>query len=212
MSDRVARRLAARNIGWELTRPSRVHTEPVGELNVLGGPLEPCGTDPMTGFYRDGCCSTGPQDVGRHTICAVVTAEFLEHQRSIGNDLSTPMPQYRFPGLEPGDRWCVTAVNWLRAYEDGCAAPVVLACTHERTLEVVGIERSAKTPSTFPTTSAAFNAIPVSTSSIRNTVCAMTDQEPAVSAGIRRTSFSRSPNPMLRSCWARPWRVRCAAN
>ena len=116
------------------------HTERVPELNVVGGPLEPCGTDPMPGFYRDGCCSTGPQDVGRHTICAVVTAEFLEHQRSIGNDLSTPMPQYRFPGLEPGDRWCVTAVNWLRAYEDGYAAPVVLACTHERTLDVVPIE------------------------------------------------------------------------
>jgi len=116
------------------------HNGTVGERNVLGGPLEPCGTDPMTGFYRDGCCSTGPQDVGRHTICAVVTAEFLDHQRSIGNDLSTPMPQYRFPGLEPGDRWCVTAVNWLRAYQDGYAAPVVLACTHERTLDVVPIE------------------------------------------------------------------------
>ena len=75
-----------------------------------------------------------------HTICAVVTAEFLEHQRSIGNDLSTPMPQYRFPGLVPGDRWCVTAVNWLRAYQDGFAAPVVMACTHERTLSIVPIE------------------------------------------------------------------------
>ena len=84
------------------------------DLNVLGGELEPCGTDPMTGFFRDGCCSTGPEDLGSHTICAVVTADFLEHQRSIGNDLSTPMPQYHFPGLVPGDRWCVTAVNWLR--------------------------------------------------------------------------------------------------
>jgi uncharacterized protein (DUF2237 family) len=91
----------------------------------------------MTGFYRDGCCSSGPEDIGLHTICAVVTAEFLDHQRSIGNDLSTPMPQYRFPGLVPGDRWCVTARNWLRAYQDGCAAPVVLAATHERTLDVV---------------------------------------------------------------------------
>lgn len=92
-----------------------------------------CGTDPMTGFYRDGC-SSGPEDRGLHTICAVVTAEFLEHQQSIGNDLSTPMPQYRFPGLAPGDRWCVTARNWLRAYQDGCAAPVVLAstCAHPR--------------------------------------------------------------------------------
>ncbi len=107
------------------------------DRNVLGGRLQECGTDPLTGFHRDGCCSTGPEDVGLHTICAVVTAEFLDHQRSIGNDLSTPMPLYRFPGLMPGDRWCVTARNWLRAYEDGCAAPVVLAGTHERTLDVV---------------------------------------------------------------------------
>jgi uncharacterized protein (DUF2237 family) len=110
------------------------------DRNVLGGPLEPCGTDPLTGFYRDGCCSTGPEDLGRHTICAVVTTEFLEHQRSIGNDLSTPMPEYRFPGLAPGDRWCVTAVNWFRAQTDGYAAPVVLAATHEATLEVVTLE------------------------------------------------------------------------
>ncbi|PQM50464.1 DUF2237 family protein [Mycolicibacter virginiensis] len=110
------------------------------DRNVLGGPLEPCGSDPITGFYRDGCCSSGPEDIGRHTICAVVTGEFLEHQRSIGNDLSTPMPAYRFPGLVPGDRWCVTALNWLRAHRDGCAAPVVLAATHERTLEVVALE------------------------------------------------------------------------
>ena len=107
------------------------------ERNVLGGPLEPCGTDPMTGFFRDGCCSTGPEDRGSHTICAVVTAEFLEHQRSIGNDLMTPMPQYRFPGLRPGDRWCVTARNWLRAHDDGAAAPVVLASTNERVLDLV---------------------------------------------------------------------------
>ena len=110
------------------------------DLNVLGGPLDACGTDPLTGFHRDGCCSTGPQDVGLHTICAVVTAEFLEHQRTIGNDLTTPMPQYRFPGLVPGDRWCVTATNWLRAQQDGYAAPVVLAASHERTLDVVPLE------------------------------------------------------------------------
>lgn len=115
-------------------------TGAVSEQNVLGDELEPCGTDPMTGFYRDGCCSTGREDLGRHTICAVVTAEFLQHQRSIGNDLSTPMPQYRFPGLVPGDRWCVTAVNWLRAHRDGAAAPVVLASTHVRTLEVVPLD------------------------------------------------------------------------
>lgn len=115
-----------------------------GELNVLGEPLQTCGTDPLTGFFRDGCCSTGPEDLGSHTICAVVSAEFLEHQRSIGNDLSTPMPQYRFPGLVPGDRWCVTARNWLRAHRDGAAAPVVLASTHQRALEIVPIEILAR--------------------------------------------------------------------
>jgi uncharacterized protein (DUF2237 family) len=108
--------------------------------NVMGGELEPCGNDPITGFYRDGCCTTGPEDVGSHTICAVVTAAFLEHQRAIGNDLVTPMPQYRFPGLVPGDRWCVTARNWLRAHYDGAAALVVLAATHEQALEIVPLE------------------------------------------------------------------------
>jgi uncharacterized protein len=112
----------------------------VGDRNVLGGPLEECGKDPLTGFYRDGCCHTGPQDLGSHTICAVVTAEFLEHQTAIGNDLTTPRPEFRFPGLRPGDRWCVTAANWLRAHEDGAAALVVLASTHERALEVVPLE------------------------------------------------------------------------
>ncbi|MCW2989732.1 MAG: hypothetical protein JWM73_326 [Solirubrobacterales bacterium] len=112
--------------------------------NVLGGPLEPCGTEPLTGFYRDGCCSTGPEDAGSHTICAVVTAEFLAHQQAIGNDLSTPVPQYRFPGLLPGDRWCVTARNWLRAHADGAAALVVLASTHERALEIVPFEALAE--------------------------------------------------------------------
>ncbi|MGH9275455.1 MAG: DUF2237 family protein [Acidimicrobiales bacterium] len=112
----------------------------MSERNVLGGELEPCGTDPLTGFYRDGCCSTGPEDQGSHTICAVVTSEFLEHQRSIGNDLSTPMPQYRFPGLVPGDRWCVTAINWARAFNDGVAAPVVLASTNAAVLEIVPLD------------------------------------------------------------------------
>jgi len=110
------------------------------ERNVLGGVLEPCGFEPMTGFFRDGCCNTGPEDRGSHTICAVVTAEFLDHQRGIGNDLSTAMPMYGFPGLNPGDRWCVTAANWLRAHMDGAAAPVVLASTHERALEIVPLE------------------------------------------------------------------------
>ena len=107
------------------------------ERNVLGGPLESCSTDPLTGFYRDGRCRTGPEDVGSHTICAVVSAEFLDHQRSIGNDLSTPIAEYGFPGLQPGDRWCVTARNWLRAYDAGVAAFVVLAATSERSLRVV---------------------------------------------------------------------------
>jgi uncharacterized protein (DUF2237 family) len=112
----------------------------MSDRNVLGAPLEPCGTDPMTGFFRDGCCRTGPEDLGSHTICAVVTEEFLAHQQSIGNDLSTPLQAFGFPGLVPGDRWCVTALNWLRAYEDGAAAYVVLASTHERALELVPLE------------------------------------------------------------------------
>ena len=117
---------------------------PFEERNVLGGPLQECGTDPMTGFFRDGCCSTGPEDLGSHTICAVVTAEFLAHQRSIGNDLSTPMPQFRFPGLVPGDKWCVTARNWLRAHHDGAAAHVVMASTHQRALEIVPLDVLAR--------------------------------------------------------------------
>jgi uncharacterized protein len=116
---------------------STIDTAVVGDRNVLGSELEPCGNDPVTGFYRDGCCNTGPEDRGSHTICAVVTAQFLEHQRRIGNDLSTPAPQYQFPGLVPGDRWCVTAANWLRAHRDGAAAHVVLASTHERALDIV---------------------------------------------------------------------------
>jgi uncharacterized protein (DUF2237 family) len=115
-------------------------TAGVSDRNVLGGPLESCGIDPVTGFYRDGYCTTGPEDRGSHTICAVVTAEFLAHQRSIGNDLTTPMEAYNFPGLVPGDRWCVTAANWLQAHEDGAASYVILASTHERALEIVPIE------------------------------------------------------------------------
>ncbi len=109
----------------------------MNDRNVLGDPLQECGTDPVTGFFRDGSCRTGPDDLGSHTICTVVSAEFLEHQRSIGNDLSTPRPEFRFPGLMPGDRWCVTAANWARAYPDGVAAGVVLASTHEAVLPVV---------------------------------------------------------------------------
>lgn len=104
---------------------------------MLGEDLEPCGTDPVTGFYRDGRCSSGPEDVGSHTVCCVVSAEFLAHQRSVGNDLTTPRPEWQFPGLTPGDRWCVVAARWLQAHEDGRAAPVILAATHERTLETI---------------------------------------------------------------------------
>jgi uncharacterized protein (DUF2237 family) len=114
--------------------------EDVAERNVLGEALEPCGTDPMTGFHRDGTCTVGPADVGRHAVCAVMTSEFLEHQRSVGNDLSTPRPEWMFPGLVPGDRWCVVAARWLQAYDAGAAAPVVLASTSERALDVVPLE------------------------------------------------------------------------
>lgn len=116
------------------------HARPMTELNVLGGALEPCGIDPVTGFFRDGSCSTGPEDLGSHTICAVVTGEFLAHQRAIGNDLSTPRPEYNFPGLVPGDRWCVTAINWARAYADGAPAPVVLASTNQAVLDIVTLD------------------------------------------------------------------------
>jgi len=109
----------------------------MAERNILGGRLEACSRDPLTGFYRDGCCRTGPGDIGSHTICAMVSAEFLDYQREIGNDLSTAIPEYDFPGLEPGDRWCVTALNWLRSHEAGAGAFVVLAATHERALDIV---------------------------------------------------------------------------
>lgn len=110
------------------------------ERNVLGGPLEPCGVDPLTGFYRNGCCSTGPEDVGSHTVCAVVSREFLAYSSAVGNDLVTPRPAYDFPGLNPGDRWCVVAARWLQAYQAGFAPPVVLAATHERALEIVPLD------------------------------------------------------------------------
>jgi uncharacterized protein (DUF2237 family) len=117
-----------------------VTPQPSGERNVLGGPLQSCGTDPLTGFYRDGHCTSGPDDLGRHTVCAVVSADFLQMQQDLGNDLSTPRPEYGFPGLKPGDRWCVVAVRWMQAYQAGAAAGVVLAATNERALEVVPIE------------------------------------------------------------------------
>ncbi|GAA1512479.1 DUF2237 domain-containing protein [Kribbella lupini] len=107
------------------------------DRNVLGGDLEECGLDPVTGFFRDGCCSTGPEDLGSHTVCAVMTADFLAHQASVGNDLTTPRPEYGFSGLTPGDRWCVVAARWLQAYHAGVAAPVVLAATHRRALDTI---------------------------------------------------------------------------
>jgi uncharacterized protein len=113
---------------------------PAADRNVLGGPLEPCGTAPMTGFTRDGHCRSGPEDVGSHTVCAVVSAEFLEVQRQLGNDLSTPRPEYDFPGLRPGDRWCVVAVRWLQALQAGAPAGVVLAATNARALQVVPLD------------------------------------------------------------------------
>jgi uncharacterized protein (DUF2237 family) len=114
--------------------------DPNAERNVLGGSLEPCGTEPLTGFHRDGSCASGPEDVGSHTVCAVVSAEFLSLQQELGNDLVTPRPEYGFPGLRPGDRWCVVAVRWLQAYQAGAAAGVVLAATNQRALEVVPME------------------------------------------------------------------------
>ncbi len=108
--------------------------------NVLGGELAPCGGEPVTGFYRDGCCNTGPQDQGSHTVCAEVTEEFLTFSREAGNDLSTPAPQFGFPGLRTGDRWCVCAARWREALAAGIAPPVVMAATHERALEIVRLD------------------------------------------------------------------------
>jgi uncharacterized protein (DUF2237 family) len=115
-----------------------VSAEP--DVNVVGGKLLPCSTEPLTGFYRNGCCSTGPEDLGSHTVCVVLTAEFLEFSRSVGNDLSTPRPELGFPGLEPGDRWCLCASRWLEAHDAGRAPEVVLGATHARALDVVPIE------------------------------------------------------------------------
>jgi uncharacterized protein (DUF2237 family) len=110
------------------------------DTNVVGGSLLPCSGDPLTGFYRDGYCATGPDDIGSHTVCAIMTAEFLEFSALAGNDLSTPRPEWGFPGLSPGDRWCVCAGRWLEAYNAGCAPAVVLGATHARAVDVVPIE------------------------------------------------------------------------
>ena len=110
---------------------------PDPSLNVLGQPLEPCSTAPLTGFFRDGHCNTCAEDAGSHTVCAVMTAEFLAFSKYVGNDLSTPQPAYGFPGLKPGDRWCLCAARFLQAHDEGCAPKVRLAATHRRTLEIV---------------------------------------------------------------------------
>jgi len=109
-------------------------------LNVLGGPLAPCSLDPLTGFFRDGCCNTGYEDTGIHTVCVRVTAKFLAFSRQRGNDLSTPAPQFGFAGLQPGDQWCLCAGRWKEALDAGVAPPVVLAATHEETLAMVRLE------------------------------------------------------------------------
>lgn len=108
-------------------------------LNVLGEPLQPCSSAPLTGFFRDGCCNTGPQDAGRHTVCAIMTDEFLALSKYLGNDLSTPRPEYGFDGLMAGDRWCLCAARWAQAYDEGAAPQVILQSTHARTLDIVSL-------------------------------------------------------------------------
>ena len=108
--------------------------------NVLGTPLKSCSTQPLTGFYRNGCCDTGPDDLGLHLVCTRVTAAFLAHQKEIGNDLSTPIREYGFPGLRPGDQWCLCVTRWKESFEAGIFAPVVLEATHMSTLEFVDLE------------------------------------------------------------------------
>ncbi len=109
------------------------------QRNVLGEPLTDCSRRPMTGFFRTGCCETSPQDFGAHVVCIVATAEFLAFSKARGNDLSTPMPEFHFPGLQPGDRWCLCAIRWQEALEADAAPRVVLSATHERALEYVSL-------------------------------------------------------------------------
>jgi uncharacterized protein (DUF2237 family) len=110
------------------------------DTNIVGGTLVPCSVEPVTGFFRDGCCATGPADLGSHTVCAVLTAEFLEFSRQAGNDLSTPRPEWGFAGLRPGDRWCVCAARWLEAHDAGCAPSIVLGATHALATEIIPVE------------------------------------------------------------------------
>ena len=109
-------------------------------VNVLGGPLEPCSTDPLTGFFRNGACDTCAQDRGSHTVCAIMTAEFLAYSAYVGNDLTTPRPEYAFPGLRPGDAWCLCAGRFLQAWDEGCAPKVRLAATHRRATDIVALD------------------------------------------------------------------------
>jgi uncharacterized protein len=134
---RAARR-GRRAGGRSLCHSPRIARDP--DRNVVGGALLECSADPLTGFFRDGCCATGPEDAGSHTVCAIVDDRFLEFSRRAGNDLSTPRGEWGFPGLIAGDRWCLCAARWLEAHEAGCAPPVLLAATHERALEVVPID------------------------------------------------------------------------
>lgn len=117
-----------------------METNPDESINIFGGPLAPCGTDPVTGFFRDGCCNTCKEDAGSHTVCIEMSTEFLEYSRFAGNDLSTPHPEVGFPGLNEGDRWCLCASRWLQAYESGMAPRVFLNNTHIKALDVVPLE------------------------------------------------------------------------
>jgi len=130
------------------------------ERNVLGGGLVPCGTDPVTGFHRDGSCACGTEDVGLHAVCAVMTPEFLKHQLRVGNDLVTPRPDWQFPGLVPGDRWCVVAARWEQAYADGVPAPVVLASTSELALQVIPLEHLVENAVDVPDDPGALDSLP----------------------------------------------------
>ena len=136
--------LAPEAMGQQCERPSEgtrmEKREGSVSKNVLGQPLQQCGCNPMTGFYRDGFCETGARDRGSHTVCAVMTEEFLTFTKSRGNDLSTPAPHFNFPGLKSGDRWCLCVSRWKEAYEAGVAPPVILEATHERALGVATIE------------------------------------------------------------------------
>ena len=114
--------------------------EPDDSVNVLGGPLALCSADPVTGFFRDGMCNTCAADQGSHTVCAVLTKEFLAYSKYVGNDLSTPRPEFGFPGLKPGDQWCLCAGRFLQAHDEGCAPLVNLAATHQRALEIVPLD------------------------------------------------------------------------